>query len=498
MYAVLKFDPAQPRDEKGRWAKVGERVAHLKATYPAVAKHYPRSTHTEMGSIESHTKDVGREWERQLSHEELAGISERFGSDVETLMASAIALHDIGKAEAIEEGAGKEHQHEHTVPIMQTVLREEGFSEQEVALATELLNHDLIGPLFRGWSDETDVSVAAKLTAKAQRVGMDVSDFATLQLAFYQADAAAYPYITQYMTQEPSGRWTFKGRKQIAAIEALARKREYVREPAGSSEGGQFAKTTGGIDPKKKETWYRKGGDWNTDPITGGRPYGWKDTPENYEVPPLHHKVLRMKDVAVWGYSHSGSSMITGESAKQMGIEGYREMDPQQGVISVATRMLEEIATDATGAEEPLYHSFENVEGTTFRPGDTMDLPLTATAGQPETGYATRSEHESQEGVPTVLVFPKGTKMVAYGMWPTNPKQRGYEDGNAKEFGHVYSEAIVAGRFRVVKVETVYMGSQHSRKPVAPGDIPQLYGQVVHLEPIGYFNPSTGKWEDHG
>ena len=199
-------------------------MAHLKATYPAVAKQFPRSTHTEMGSIESHTGDVGREWETQLSREELADISDRFGSDVETLMASAIALHDIGKAEAIEEGAGKEHQHEHTVPIMQTVLREEGFSEQEVALATELLNHDLIGPLFRGWSDETDVSVAAKLAEKAKRVGMNVSDFATLQLAFYQADAAAYPYITQYMTQEPSGKWTFSGRPQIAAIEALTRR----------------------------------------------------------------------------------------------------------------------------------------------------------------------------------------------------------------------------------------------------------------------------------
>ena len=139
-----------PVTSPGRWAKVGEQVAAFKQKYPVVAKHYPRSTHTEMGSIESHTKDVGREWEKQLSQDELTGISERFGSDVGKLMASAIALHDIGKAEAIEEGAGKEHQHEHTVPIMQKVLREEGFSEQDVSLATELLNHDLIGPLFRG------------------------------------------------------------------------------------------------------------------------------------------------------------------------------------------------------------------------------------------------------------------------------------------------------------------------------------------------------------
>ena len=244
MYAVvtLKYDPAQPRGKGGRWIKVGEQIAALKAKYPGVAKQYPRSSYTEMGSIESHTTDVGREWEKQLSHEELAGISDRFGSDVEKVMASAIALHDIGKAEAIEEGEGKFAQHKHTIPILQTVLRDEGFSEQDVSLVTELMNHDLIGPLFRRRG--TDREVAEKLTEKAEKVGMSVADFATLQLAFYQADAAAYPYITQFMTQEPSGKWTFTGRPQIAAIEALTRVRKFdpnqPRNPKGSPTGGEF------------------------------------------------------------------------------------------------------------------------------------------------------------------------------------------------------------------------------------------------------------------
>jgi len=502
MYAVLlKYDPAQPREPKGtstggRFTSVVGAMASLKAKYPVVAKNFPRSTYTEMGSIESHTTDVGREWLTQLSSHDLRGISDRFGSDVERLMTDAILLHDIGKAEAYERG---ESQHQHSIPILQDVLQQEGFSDKDITLATELLNHDLMGNLVRSFEDKA-AETAAKLIEKAQKVGMNVSDFVTLQLAFYQADAAAYPYITSFMQQEPSGRWTFAGNKKLAALQALIHKRDYVREPAGTSEGGQFAKVTGigGLDPTKKETWYRKGGDWNTSP-EGDRPYGWSTgAGEGYEVPPVHHKVLRMKDAAVWGYSHSGSSMMTGESAKQMGIEGYRDMEPQKGVIAVTTRMLQEIANDSTGSEEPLYHAFENVEKTTFRPGDTMDLPLTAAAGQPETTYGTRAEHESQEGAPTVFAFPTGTKMVAYGMWPTNPKQRGYEDGNAKEFGHVYSEAIVAGRFRVEKVETKYFGSQHSRKPLPPDEIPQLYGQVVHLTPTGYFNPETGKWVSHG
>jgi hypothetical protein len=261
---VVKFDPAQPRGTGGRWVKVGEQIANLKAKYPAVAKNYPRDTHTEMGSIESHTKDVGREWEKQLTHEELVGISLRFGSDVEKLMASAIALHDIGKAEAIEEGEGKHAQHQHTIPILQDVLRKEGFSEKDVMLATELMNHDLIGPLFRGYEGfkAKEANVVAELKDKAKAVGMDVADFVTLQLAFYQADASAYPYITQYMRQEPSGKWTFAGNKKIAAIEALQVKKidltfvnvllwDEALHPRDA--GGKFSETRGDRSPHEQK-----------------------------------------------------------------------------------------------------------------------------------------------------------------------------------------------------------------------------------------------------
>lgn len=288
----------------------------------------------------------------------------------------------------------------------------------------------------------------------------------------------------------------------LLKFDSVTLKRDYVREPAGTSAGGQFAKTTGagGFDPKKKDTWYRKGGGWHVGP-EGEQDYEWEvhlAAQTDYEPPPVVHKLIRGSNVGLWGGSHYGSKVITGESAQQMGIEGYDDLSATKEAKVVATRMLEEIANDATGSEEPLYHAFENTRGTVFTPGDTMRLPLTATAGEPKTNYATRSEWENQTGAPTVFVFPPGTKMVAYGKWPTDPKQRDYDEGNAKEFGHVYSEAIVAGKFRVVKVETKYFGSQHSQKPIAMEDVPQLYGQVVHLEPIEHFNPETGKWVSRG
>jgi hypothetical protein len=212
-----KYDPHQSRDAQGQWT----RMTALAERHPLVAKNYARHSGTEMGSIGAHTSDVIREWKTQLSSDVLAGISERFGSDVDALMETVIPLHDIGKADALDVG-DKHKQHEYTTPILQDVLRKEGFSEQDITLATELTSHDLIGPLMRySRPHVSQEEVAQILTEKATKVGMSVQDFVTLQLAYYQADVAAYPYITQFMEQDPSGRWTFEHSPKIAALVAL-------------------------------------------------------------------------------------------------------------------------------------------------------------------------------------------------------------------------------------------------------------------------------------
>lgn len=289
--------------------------------------------------------------------------------------------------------------------------------------------------------------------------------------------------------------------------QSLADKRDVSDEPRDVKGKWTTGGSTSGFDPKKKETWYRNGGDWRVS-ATGEIPYEdeifRQQRDPNYVPPPVTHKVIRGGNIAIWGYSHGGSQGITGEAAKQMGIgdewREWRDFDVSDAEKSVAARMLKEIAHDEMGSEEPLYHVFENVEGTTFRPGDTMKLPLTATAGDPGTMYGMRLEHENQQGPPTVFVFPKGTKMMGY----SKPMKKDLEDEGVdtleeayKQHGHIWDEAIVAGQFQVEKVETKYMGSQHSLNN-DPGPVPQLYGQVVQLKPIGYFNPEKKKWEAHG
>src|SRR5688572_11004444 len=192
---------------------------YLRNTYPEVAENFAKHSGTEMGSIESHTKDVLKQWKTQLAPEELADISNRFGTDVNALLNVALPLHDIGKPGALAAG-DKTMQHAHTIPIMQDVLAKEGFDEREIALATELFNHDMIGSLLQGSSKLTPQGVADQIAKKADKLSMNPSDFAKLQLAFFQADASSYPFVTQYMKQQPNGGW-ISGSPKVKPIEDL-------------------------------------------------------------------------------------------------------------------------------------------------------------------------------------------------------------------------------------------------------------------------------------
>jgi GNAT superfamily N-acetyltransferase len=196
------------------------------------------------------------------------------------------------------------------------------------------------------------------------------------------------------------------------------------------------------------------------------------------------HPVSRV-DSGAWGSSHGLSRAMAALAAERMGIPGYRKnsVTPYPEPVE---EFLRRIAGDKVGAEEPLYHGFQNVGGLKFKPGSTFRLPLTATAGDIEdvVGYGKRSDIEDQEGEPTVIAFPKGTPIVAYSKWNKT---------DAQEFGHVYSEAITAGEFRVTKVRTMMARSgQHDRK--MGKHYPHTRVRVVDVEPVGVFNPDTGKW----
>lgn len=183
----------------------------------------------------------------------------------------------------------------------------------------------------------------------------------------------------------------------------------------------------------------------------------------------------------MWGASHGTSFAMAGYSAQLMGIEGYRYkpemLDAKERNDTV--KMLSAIHHDveAGGSEEPLYHGFQNIKNIEWKEGDTLDLPLTATSGDlhNSANYGIRLDPKDQEGAPTVFEFPRGTPIAPYAKWKV---------ADAKEFGHIYQEAITAGRFKVAGTRTEKEETWRAR------DI-----TVVRLDPTHTYDPVAKEWK---
>lgn len=214
-------------------------------------------------------------------------------------------------------------------------------------------------------------------------------------------------------------------------------------------------------------------------------------TPNSYVVPDTsQHKVVR--DGGLWGSSRANSTSMSGHAAAIMGIKGYQQFgDLGEKSDTAVRRFLEEIGNDKIGSEEHLFHGFQNTRNITFRVGDTFKLPLTATSGSKgdSVGYGQRLDRADQEGEPSVIAFPQGTPMVPYSKWKKD---------DAKDFGHVYSEALVAGEFRVVRVRKQLLPKpQHDTRPGKTWH-PSTLVNVIDVEPIGTFDVGTGEWVKRG
>lgn len=191
------------------------------------------------------------------------------------------------------------------------------------------------------------------------------------------------------------------------------------------------------------------------------------------------HSPIRTHRAGLWGSSHYMSSQMTGHSAKQIGAQGYRDSEPDKTVSRLVTQKLERIF-HSPGAIEPLYHGFLNSRHLKWTVGEVLTLPLTATSGEIEgsAGYGFRIDHSDDKGELTVFEFPKGTRMVGYAKWKPE---------DAKEFGHLWMEAIVAGKFRIVSTR---------RQPYTYSWREDVDMTVVRLEPVAYFDPDNNTWVD--
>lgn len=233
----------------------------------------------------------------------------------------------------------------------------------------------------------------------------------------------------------------------------------HPREPSGDAEGGQFAGGGGGNNSDEHKFQTEK-------LITDGPREGTSRV-----------GVVKDAEIGIWGASHSGSFTITGQSAKVMGIAGYKDNGASTGSKRLSDKFLKAIA-DSSGSTEPLYHGFSNVEAVQWKVGDIVKLPLLATCGDESdsAGYGEKSAvHNYRQ---TVFAFPVGTALAGYSRWDRE---------RTKEFGHTWSEAIVAGEF---KISGLRIGGNDS----AWRNSTKEYYDIVDLVPVSVFDPTNNKW----
>jgi hypothetical protein len=184
--------------------------------------------------------------------------------------------------------------------------------------------------------------------------------------------------------------------------------------------------------------------------------------------------IVKDRDAYLWGNSHTGSSAITGWSSKEMGIPGYRDLEPSTEAKALGDKFLDAIANGRL-SEEPLYHGFNDRKRIDWKVGDTVRLPLTATSGDADNSasFGISYSRDDNSGA-TVFEFPRGTPMAGYARWDRN---------YTKDLGHTWQEAITAGGFKVTALRSM-TESGYKQLPV----------KVVVLEPVELFDPATKQW----
>jgi hypothetical protein len=176
-------------------------------------------------TIEAHTRRVMGQYEQQKAHYDLQGVEaslrgqpgfENFNAD--RFMKMVLLFHDIGKGEATQTGR---EQHEVTLPILRDAMMKLGFSEQEVRLAANLVDNDLLGEWQSGKRHDV-TETRSRLRALAQDSGVPLKAFLTMQKLFYISDASSYPTLrAAFMREDGNHKLHFRENKTDELIDAF-------------------------------------------------------------------------------------------------------------------------------------------------------------------------------------------------------------------------------------------------------------------------------------
>jgi hypothetical protein len=345
-------------------------------------------------------------------------------------------------SERIEGGKKRTDHPLESVPKARLVSTQKGMNKSRVAQYMRHIPEDMEKPFGiehkgRVYIDEGHHRIEAQLRKGADAVQMHVQHLKDMQTRDWLAWLGSWRTDAEY---DPS---------------------KHPHAPAGApaGKGGQFTKTgEGGGGAAPKRTWTRR---------ADGR--------------------VRFEGNDKWGSSHTASQQIRTESAKLMGLKGWKQIETEAGDARIARKYLEAIK-DSEGSEEALYSGFANDKGIEWTPGKRLHLPLVATAGSGDedaSGWGMRGKG----GEPTVMEFPKGTKIAGYSnersFWIKEyggraAYEKALQEGDLDPT--IWSEALTAGEFEVVGTRKGF------------NSIYKTPYTVVTVKPVSYFDPDTGEW----
>lgn len=179
----------------------------------------------DMLTIGAHTSMVMDQFEDQKGHYDLQGLQQRMRQqpgfehfNAERFMKAVIVFHDIGKSLCNGDNA---RQHEFTLPILRDTMKAMGFNEQEIRLAANLVDNDLLGEWQAGKRHDVG-EVRGGLRALAQDSGVNLRDYLTMQKLFYISDASSYPPLrTAFMDTDANGKLHFTQNKTDSVIQSF-------------------------------------------------------------------------------------------------------------------------------------------------------------------------------------------------------------------------------------------------------------------------------------
>ncbi len=167
-------------------------IAALLAEWSGVSEGY---------SIRRHTEMVLARYVEQRPHFGLDRLRLPPDVDLDRTLTAMFVLHDIGKPAAVEAG-DKNAQHEHTVPILEHVLADLGFSESERRIAVALVDNDLLADLVKQDARPpekpiTPAEAETRLAKIAEDAGLAPATAFQLQALMFTVDASSYPFLRE-------------------------------------------------------------------------------------------------------------------------------------------------------------------------------------------------------------------------------------------------------------------------------------------------------------